>query len=390
MIRFSYALALLCGCLMAACSSQSFPAPASSPGPLGGTLAGGEDPVGGVVALRDGSIFGVTENGGFLSRGTVFEVNALGEARVVHNFVSADECGSPGAGLLLFGNMLYGTTEGGGKDNTSGAVFKVDPSTGSLHVVHLFTVTDGRMPEGLMTFRGKIYGMTQRGGSSDDGTIFEVNPQSGEFRVLHSFDGRDGRYPHDRLVALGEQLYGTTEKGGADEDGTVFKIDPTTGSETVVSSFDGRTAFGPTTGFTILKGTLYGTAQGSGGGVVFSSSGAVGSEIAVVGSGFRFPMARLVVLNGSFYTTSSSLFGSISELSPPSTSAEIVHNFSGLDGLFPSGELTVLDGSLYGVTRRGGADYSEASPVNLGSGTVFEFNPSTGAESVVYSFLSPN
>ena len=63
----------------------------------------------------------------------------------------------------------------------------------------------------------------------------------------------------------------------------------------------------------------------------------------------------------------------------PATAIEtVVYSFTGGDdGLNPTGALTAIGGVLYGVTVYGGTAQS---------GTVFQFDPGTGAETVLHSF----
>ena len=59
----------------------------------------------------------------------------------------------------------------------------------------------------------------------------------------------------------------------------------------------------------------------------------------------------------------------------------VVYSFqnNGTDGTIPQASLINVGGTLYGTTWGGGAN---------GGGTVFKVKPTTGAETVVYSFCS--
>jgi len=88
--------------------------------------ADGEQPFAGLVRDSAGNLFGTTLVGGYFSAGTVFEVPATGQEKVLYNFTGGSEGGIPFAGLVLdsAGN-LYGTTSAGGLGY--GAVFKISP-----------------------------------------------------------------------------------------------------------------------------------------------------------------------------------------------------------------------------------------------------------------------
>jgi len=91
----------------------------------------GEYPLNGLIADKNGNLYGITENGGASGLGTVFKLTPTQHGAwiktTLHNFTGGRDGSGPGAGLI-FGrlNGLYGTTvHGGSSDN--GTVFKVVP-----------------------------------------------------------------------------------------------------------------------------------------------------------------------------------------------------------------------------------------------------------------------
>jgi uncharacterized repeat protein (TIGR03803 family) len=186
-----------------------------------------------------------------------------------------------------------------------------------------------------------LYGTTYAGGANGCGVVFKVGP-NGKETVIYSFNcQQDGGYPYANLIRdSAGNLYGTTEGGETTQLGAVFKVDMT-GKETVLHTFTGYPHDGdsPFAGLVLdAEGNLYGTTEGGGAyrdGVVFKVDRA-GNET-------------------------------------------VLYNFVGTpDGASPYGGL-VLDaaGNLYGTTRYGGAS---------NYGTVFKLNPTTGQETVLYSF----
>ena len=95
------------------------------------------------------------------------------------------------------------------------------------------------------------------------------------------------------------------------------------------------------------------------------------------------PRARLLHVNGLLYGTTyaggPSGIGTIFEVNPTTGVEHQLYSFSGsaLDGVNPYGGLVELNGLLYGTTNGGGRP---------GAGTLFEVNPSSGAEFAVYAF----
>ncbi len=320
-------------------------------------------------------------------------------------------------GLVALNGTLYGMTENGGASNL-GTVFSVTPA-GTEHVLYSFKGgNDGEYPflESLVAVNGILYGTTSEGGTGkcpDNGggtcgTVFSVTT-SGKESVLYSFaGGKDGSDPNS-LIDVNGTLYGTTLVGGGtgcplhDGCGTVFSV-TTTGKESVLYRFAGGTdGFAPFAGLTVLNGTLYGTTD-AGGGTTGCESGqgdtSCGTVFAVTTAGkehvvYRFasgadaqnPQAGLIAVGGVLYGTSSQggtgKQGTVYRVSTAG-SEKVLHNFSGLtDGEYPTAALTDANGTLYG-TALGGT--GSCGPI--GCGVVFSISTS-GTEKVVYDFKGP-
>jgi uncharacterized repeat protein (TIGR03803 family) len=294
---------------------------------------------------------------------------------VIHSFsnVLGEDGQAPHSGLLHANGVMYGTTAYGSIGTTdAGTLYSVDPKTGAETVLHSFgSAGDGIYPlAGLIDVKGTFYGTTSLGGagacSEGCGTVFAFNPSTGAETVLHSFAGSaDGEWPMDDLIYVKGKLYGTTYTGGSGGCqthvgtgcGIVFSVDPTTGAETVLHTFQSGTSDGanPYGGLSGVSGMLYGTTS-VGGSHTGSHTGCQD------GCGTIFAIDR-------------------------ATGAEtVVYSFrGGTHGANPEAGLTYVGGMFYGTTGYGG---DEKDCAGYGCGTVFEFNPSTGAEKVLYSFTS--
>jgi uncharacterized repeat protein (TIGR03803 family) len=78
---------------------------------------------------------------------------------------------------------------------------------------------------GLVVSGDTLYGTTPRAGSESRGTLFAMNIDGTEFRILHAFGSEgDASQPWAELVTSGKILYGTTAEGGRYGEGTVFAI----------------------------------------------------------------------------------------------------------------------------------------------------------------------
>jgi uncharacterized repeat protein (TIGR03803 family) len=180
--------------------------------------------------------------------------------------------------------------------------------------------------------------------------IFAPRPAKAQsYTLLYSFSGgQDGKWPYSSLIEdSAGNLYGTASAGGLKcfnpyGCGTVFELNPK-GNLTVLHSFtDDTDGGGPLAGVVRdSAGNLYGTTN---------------------------------------YGPGASGMGTVFKLSS-SNQETLLHTFTGMpDGASPSSPV-VLDSkdNLYGTTEGGGAH---------NDGAVFEWNASTGHESVLYSFSS--
>jgi uncharacterized repeat protein (TIGR03803 family) len=223
--------------------------------------------------------------------------------------------------------------------------------------------------------------------------------------VLYSFgSGTDGEFPVASLIDIKGVLYGTTEFGGASGEGTVFSVNPTTGVETVVYSFgSGTDGAGPTANLIDVKGTLYGTTDNggaNGGGTVFSLDPKTGAERVVYSfcsqqncADGEQPYGAVIDVNGTLYGTTFTGganncggrgCGTVFALDPSSGAETVLYSFAGNpDGENPYASLLDMNGLLYGTTGAGGN-------FGTGYGTVFSIDPTTGAETVLHSFGGTN
>ena len=332
----------------------------------------GDRPEAGLINVG-GTLYGTTSAGGAYDHGTVFSYNSTtGVESVLYSFRGGTDGDGPEAGLISVNGELYGTTVHGGTDSVNcdercGTVFKVNLTTGTETVVYSFcsqtTCDDGAYPyAGLIDVGGTLHGTTSKGGQNFFGTVFQISPETGNEKTLHSFDVVDGAFPYGGLINVGGTLYGTTNGGSANNNdgGTVFSLDPTTGAETVVYSFQGvPDGAYPYAGVVNVGGILYGTTY---------QGGAYGNS------------------NGS---------GTVFELNPTTGTETVLYSFCRTGGFCADGAGPYAGlispfklngrGTLYGTTAEGGVDACFGGD---GCGTVFKLNPTTGAETVVYSFCS--
>lgn len=298
----------------------------------------GRQPKGGLVEAANGCVYGTTISGG-ASNGTIFK-SCSGTTTTVFMFSGAN--GSyPESGLIDGGDgYYYGTTRFGGAGD-KGTVYRFQPTTQQLNVLHSFSGANGAEPRSalLLAADGRLYGVTSVGGAANHGSVFAIQRSGSGFVSLKSFSITNGRIPIGRLVQTPDgMIYGTTSGGGATLRGTIFRM-TTAGALTTLRSFAGPDGASPNAGLTVgPDGNLYGSTM---------SGGATNQ-----GTLFRLTQA------GNF---------------------TVLRSFAGSNGAYPAADLLDGgDGFLYGTTTAGGTH---------GGGVVFKTD-TTGALTVLRS-LAP-
>jgi uncharacterized repeat protein (TIGR03803 family) len=146
-----------------------------------GVNSDGSTPLGGVV-LSGNTLYGTAAKGGNSGQGTVFRLGTDGANFATGHHFEGNDGMAPVAGLVQLGNTLYGTAGSGGKAN-AGALFRVNIDGADFVNLHSFTAvsvltstnSDGANPQaGLMVSGNVLYGTAVTGGSSGYGTLFSL------------------------------------------------------------------------------------------------------------------------------------------------------------------------------------------------------------------------
>lgn len=321
---------------------------------------------GALVQGRDGNLWGTTSGGGANGGGTIFKMTPAGSLTTVYSFCPQALCTDgyyPVVGLVLGrdGNF-YGATLMGGNENGCdfpqgcGVLFKITPK-GVYTVLHRYGVSDfaaGPVGGLMQAADGRFYG---DGGLDNGGMAVYRITSSGIYTEVASWDLSTAGHPYGGLIQSTDGfLYGTTYIGGTgtncdDGCGTVFKIQTNGKNMVTLHSFNATDGANPVAGLVqAADGTFYGTTvQGGSTGncelVYFSSQCGTLFEI-----------------------TSTGVF---------TTLYDFCQEANCLDGISPSGTLIqATDGNLYGTTDLAG----------ISNGTIYEWNPTAQAFSVLYDF----
>ena len=204
----------------------------------------GSNPFGSLVQATNGKLYGTTFQGGTSNKGVLFEYDPVTSTLTKKLDFSGTANGSNPYGRLVQASngKLYGMTNLGGTGN-KGVLFEYDPASSTYTKKVDFTgTTNGSNPYGSLieAANGKLYGMTFSGGSSNWGVLFEFNFTSSTYTKKLDFTGTNGRNPYGSLnLAPNGNLYGTTYQGGANALGVLFEYDPATNTYTKKLDFDG-------------------------------------------------------------------------------------------------------------------------------------------------------
>jgi len=184
------------------------------------------------LLLSGNTLYGTALDAGGANEGTVFAVNTDGTGfTVLHSFTNGVYNGSnPAGGLVSSGKILYGTASlsfGGSRHPGNGTVFAVNADGTGFTTLYQFTDgSDGANPlAGLILSGNVLYGTASAGGDDGHGTVFAVNTDGTGFTTLYSFTGgSDGATPEAGVILSDGILYGTTRSGGSAGYGTLFAL----------------------------------------------------------------------------------------------------------------------------------------------------------------------
>jgi uncharacterized repeat protein (TIGR03803 family) len=350
------------------------------------------------LVLFSGWLYGTTDLGGSAGDGTVFALRTDGTGFTNLYSFSGSDGSNPQAGLALSGNTLYGTTYSGGTGGSGGygTVFAIHTDGSSFTNLHNFNFDDGAwISSGVVVSGNMLYGTACNGGSNYGGTVFAIHTDGTGFTNLYNFTttdpdtgaNSDGDEPNTGLILSGNTLFGTAFYGGSGGGGVVFAIQTDGTGFTNLHSFSGSDGAGPSAGLLLSSNILFGTTRDGGS----KNSGTV-FALHTDGTGFTNlqnfgywdgvnPHAGLLLSGSALYGTTenggSANSGTVFKVGTNGTGFATLYNFSpaiptimyyrsaNWDGANPDSGLVLSGNMLYGMTQNGGAQ---------GIGTLFKLN----------------
>ena len=366
------------------------------------TIANGSNPLGSLMQVSTGKLYGVTSVGGAVGGGVLFQYNIGTSAYSKKVDLNLSTGGSPNGGLVQssVNGKLYGLAAVGGTVNNSiGVIYEYDKTTSTYAKKVDLTGTGGTNPGStplgslIQATNLKLYGLTSLGGSSALGTLFSYDVASGAYTKLIDFSGtagaNPGGSPFGSLVQFSGngKLYGMTKQGGTANQGVIFEFDPigntyTKKADLSLASANGYSAIGS---MVESSNKLYGMTQLGGAnnlGVIFEydpTSGVYTKKIDFTGtSGIAMgslPFGSMVqsptvgILYGMTKTGGVNDLGVIFEYNVTSNTYTKKYDFAAANGSQPLGSLIkAANNKLYGVTNSGGSN---------SSGVLFEYDIAT-------------
>ena len=314
----------------------------------------GSEPLGGLVIDAKGTtLYGATYTGGATGVGTVFKLDPTTRTlTVLHSFTNGADGGYPYGGVTIKNGALYGTTSQGGA-GLVGTMFKLDLATKKLTTLHAFKRGVGEVPLAGVVFgtANTLYGTTSDFGAGTFGTVFQFDLATRILTRLHTFAGRaDGSTPRADLVLRNGWLYGTTSVAGANDEGTVFALNPRTKRLFTLYAFSGSDGEGPF------------------GKLVFDSAGALYGTTTIGGAADSGTVFELSLSGPHTAVALRSLYGFADRADGAQPWAGVVFDSTGV---------------LYGTTTLAGAH---------GMGRIFKlgYNPRTSRLVTLHSFTGGN
>jgi uncharacterized repeat protein (TIGR03803 family) len=333
------------------------------------STSSGNTPYGRLILASNGLLYGLTSKGSSGDRGTLFSFNPGTNQFLVRYNLSSGNASTPFAGLLEDGaGTLYGTFSALG-GNGQGGIFRFLVGTSAYTELVALGRSTAAYPKGslMQASNGLLYGLASGGGTSNVGAVFSVDPATGTCTPLASFTSTLGSTPTGRLVQVGSLLYGVCETGGANVAGTIFSFNPATNSITKLADLQTSTGRRPLAGLTpTTGGLLYGTTSEGGAnsfGTIFTFNTSTNAVTVVhnftPGDGSVSTAELIEASTGDLYGVRGGQgnLGLVFRLIPASNIYTVPVTFSGVDGSSPTGALVeAIPGKLYGITREGGAN----------------------------------
>jgi uncharacterized repeat protein (TIGR03803 family) len=149
----------------------------------------GKRPYGRLLDGQNGYLYGLTSSGGLYNYGVIFRIKPDGsDYQKLFDFNNKNGRYPQGGLTLSSDGSLYGMTSEGGV-NKRGVVFRINKDGSGYQLVHEFSGHDGSFPPGDLVEDevGNLYG-TANGGVFGRGVLFRLSAQGRVYTKLRDFE----------------------------------------------------------------------------------------------------------------------------------------------------------------------------------------------------------
>ncbi len=347
---------------------------------------GGANPTAGLREGTDGFLYGCTSAGGSTNTGVLFKVKKDGSGfQKLIDFSGANGSDPVGSLITMSDGTLYGVTTAGGS-NGAGILYKINQDGSSFSKLIDFDFTTGATPiSGLLRASdGNLYGLTADGGAHGNGIIFRFQINTGSIASILDLNfASSGGAWGDLIQGADSKLYGISSLGPA------FSLNLDGTGYTLIYDFSTEQPAGNITQMStgeIVGMTQYGGALGTG--MLFKLTTSGYTKLldlsASTGQSLSYglqsaitefsPGVMLVLANGGGPSNNGTIF------SYNASAVGVLKQFP-IETMYPRADLMMgIDGGLYGVAEFGGAAGAGVIFKVETSGTytkLFEFDGST-------------
>jgi uncharacterized repeat protein (TIGR03803 family) len=349
-------------------------------------------PIPGVVAARDGALYGGFAGAGYIAKGSIYRMTLDGQYSELSRFgICQQGCTPRYVPTMGADGTLYGVTYNGGSYG-AGTMYRI--FAGAFQSVVDFNPLQVLFPSSLtLGPDGNLYGVSGQGGSKGYGTLFRVTP-AGKVSLLYEFDGHTGAYP-STAPSFGPDgaLYGYSAGGSCC--GQIYKLSNPTSSRSNQRIFSALVELSASTGEGLAEpmtlaadGNFYGSMASSGQnnyGTIFrlTPAGVLTVLDSLPGAVGGYSVSSPLVLgpDGALYGTTQAGGtyggGAIFRLGVDGSLNSLISFDGATTGSKPNGTIVVTaEGNLLGTTTAGG----------VGSGVIYQYNLYSGAFSVLDTY----
>lgn len=273
-----------------------------------------------------------------------------------------------------------------------GTMFSMPTGSTNMTFTYTFSGNSGSSPQHtklLQAANGKLYGLTNTGGTSNTGVLFEYDITNNLYIKKVDFTGTNGASPRGALMeANNGKLYGMTSAGGTNGVGVIFEYDYVNNIYTKKVDLATASGSGPYGALMqAANGKLYGLTRSGGAssaGVIFEYdlNGTYTKKIDLSSTTGGVPFGALVAApNGSLYALASNggtaNLGTVFEYDYVNNVCNKKVDLTLVNGSAPQGSMILAtDGNLYGLTFGGGTS---------SQGTIFQYSVSSGTYTKLFN-----